>query len=232
MTTGTAGQTALVYPETDGMPLPDGEFQAPLYREIVSTLQTHFKAPTNARVNGDTFIYYQEGDPRQRVAPDCYVAFGVSPQTIARHNTYRLWEVGKPPAFVLEIGSQSTAATDLVKKRDLYARLGIAEYWRYDAPGGDFYGEPLVGEYLLEGEYRRFELNRKPDGTVWAHSPALDLDLCWDSGRLRFYDPAAREWLLNQEEEQAAKEAERAARLTAEARASELEAELHRLRGE
>ena len=95
MTTGTAGQTALVYPETDGMPLPDGEFQAPLYREIVSTLQTHFKALTNARVNGDTFIYYQEGDPRRRVAPDCYVSFDVSPQTIERHNNYRLWEVGK-----------------------------------------------------------------------------------------------------------------------------------------
>ena len=253
MTTGTAGQTALVYPETDGMPLPDGEFQAPLYREIVSTLQTHFKALTNARVNGDTFIYYQEGDPRRRVAPDCYVSFDVSPQTIERHNNYRLWEVGKPPDFVLEIGSPSTAATDLVEKRGLYARLGIAEYWRYDSTGGDYYGEPLVGEYLLEGEYRRFELKREPDDTVWAHSPALNLDLCWDSGRLRFYDPAAREWLLNQEEEQAAKEAEQAAKeaeqaakqaaqeralaaearaLAAEARASVLEAELRRLRGE
>ncbi len=36
MTTGAAA--AIVYPETDGMPLPDGEYQAPLYVRIVSIL--------------------------------------------------------------------------------------------------------------------------------------------------------------------------------------------------
>ena len=240
MTTSTAGQTGVFYPETDDMPLPDGEFQAPLYREVVSTLETYFRDSPNARVNGNTFIYYQEGDPRLRVAPDCYVAFDVDQQMILRHNNYRLWAVGKPPDFVLEIGSQSTAATDMSDKRSLYAMLGIPEYWRYDATGGDYYGEPLVGEYLSDGEYRRFDPVREPDGRVWAHSPALGLDLCWDAGRLRFYAPAAGEWLLNHEEERAAREAERAAtreteraaRLAAEARASELEAELRRLRGE
>ncbi len=232
MTTGTAGRTALVYPETDGMPLPDGEFQAPLYREVVSTLETYFRAFPNTRVNGDTFIYYQEGDPNKRVAPDCYVAFGVDTQMILRHNNYRLWAVGKPPDFVLEIGSPSTSRTDLGGKRDLYARLGMGEYWRYDSTGGDFYGEPLVGEYLADGEYSRFELSHEPDGTVRAHSPALNLDLCWDSGRLRFYDPAKGEWLLNQEEEYAARETAEERALAAEERASELEAELRRLRGE
>ena len=29
----TPAATTIVYPETDGMPLPDGEFQAPLYRQ-------------------------------------------------------------------------------------------------------------------------------------------------------------------------------------------------------
>ena len=36
MTTGAAA--TIVYPETDGMPLPDGEYQAPLYVRIVSIL--------------------------------------------------------------------------------------------------------------------------------------------------------------------------------------------------
>ena len=49
-----------------------------------------------------------------------------------------------------------SAAADLGRKRDLYAALGVLEYWRYDATCGEFYGEPLVGEYLLDGEYRRF----------------------------------------------------------------------------
>ena len=244
MTTGPVApasaedRTTIFYPESDGMPLPDGEFQSPLFREIVSTLAAHLDDRPNTNVNGNTFIYYEEGNPRRFVSPDCYVAFDISLEPIERFNAYLIWEVGKSPDFVLEIGSPSTASTDRVEKRELYARLGIAEYWRYDATGGDFYGEPLVGEYLAEGEYRRIEMNREADGMVWAHSPLLNLDLCWDEGRLRFYDPAARVWLLNQMEERAAREsaearveAEQAARESAEARLATLEDELRQLRG-
>ena len=61
MTTQTT--TTIVYPETDGMPLPDGEYQAPLYVRIVGILRTFFRNIKGARVNGDTFIYYVQGDP-------------------------------------------------------------------------------------------------------------------------------------------------------------------------
>ena len=98
--------------------------------------------------------------------------------------------MGKAPDFVLEIGSKSTANADLVRKRELYAELGVGEYWRYDATGGAFYGEPLVGEVLVEGEYRRLEMVREADGRVWSHSEALNLDLWWTEGDLRFWDPA------------------------------------------
>ena len=226
MATRITGRTnRVVYPETDGKPLPDGEYQAPIYREIVGAIQTFFKDRPDVHVNGNTMFYYEEGNPRRVVSPDCYVAFGVDVEAILRNNTYLLWEVGKPPDFVLEIGSSSTARNDLGMKRDLYARLGIGEYWRFDGTSGNFYREPLVGEYLEVGEYHRFELHREPDGILWGHSPALNLDLCWDNGRLRYYDPAAEAYLLNQEEEQAARQA-------AEARVVELEEELRRLRGE
>ncbi len=227
----------VVYPETDGKPLPDGEYQAPLYIEVVGTLRTHFSNRPDVHVNGNTMFYYEEGNPRRVISPDCYVAFGVDVERILRNNTYLLWEMGKPPDFVLEIGSPSTARNDLGGKRDLYARLGIGECWRFDGTGQDFYREPLAGEYLQDGEYRRYDLNHEPNGMVWGHSPILNLDLCWDNGRLRYYDPVAEVWLLNQEEEHAANvaaqavvSAERAARQTAEARAAELEGELQRLR--
>ena len=54
------------------------------------------------------------------------------------NNTYLLWEIGKALDFILEIGSKSTANADLVRKRELYAELGVGEYWRYDATGGEF----------------------------------------------------------------------------------------------
>ena len=186
MSTGTAGKKTIVYPETDGKPLPDGEYQAPLYIEVVGTLRTHFRNRPDVHVNGNTMFYYEEGNPRRVISPDCYVAFDVDVERILRNNTYLLWEMGKPPDFVLEIGSPSTARNDLGSKRDLYARLGIGEYWRFDGTGQDFYLEPLAGEYLEDGQYRRFELHRETGGMVWGHSPTLNLDLCWDNGRLRY----------------------------------------------
>ena len=242
MTTRSA--PAIVYPETDGMPLPDGEYQAPLYIRAVGTLRTFFRGVPGVNVNGDTFIYYVEGNPRRFVSPDCYVVFGLTDAALESlalegNNTYLLWEVGKPPDFILEIGSRSTAGDDLGDKRDLYAELGVGEYWRYDGTGGDFYGEPLVGERLVNGEYRRLEMRSESGGRVWGHSEALNLDLWWVGGELRFWDPVAERWLLSHEEEHDRAEEERASRMaaesraeTAESRVAELEAELRRLRGE
>ena len=230
MIIGTTDAVTIVYPESDGMPLPDGEYQAPIYRRTVGYLEVHFSDVRDARVNGDTFIYYIEGDPRRSVSPDCYVVFGLSEAALESlslegNNTYLLWEVGKPPDFILEIGSPSTGRIDTGSKRDLYAELGVSEYWRYDASGGDFYGEPLVGEFLVDGGYRRFEMRRDDDGRVWAHSDALNLDLWWDDGELRFWNPMSETWLLSHREEK-----ERAD--MAEARLAELQEELRRLRGE
>ena len=193
----------LFYPDTDGEPLPDGEFQAPLYTEILSTLTAHFRHQPRTRVNGNTFIYYERGNPRRFVSPDCYVAFDVDVEVILHHNTYRIWAVGKAPDFILEIGSPSTATDDLGPKRRLYARIGARESWRYDKTGGDHYGFPLEGDDIgPDGEITPIEIHHEPDGMVWGHSRVLGLDLCWDRGRLRFYDPVAGQWLRNYEETQ------------------------------
>lgn len=244
----------IFYPETDGEPLPDGEFQAPLYTEILSTLTAHFRHQPRTRVNGNTFIYYEQGNPRRFVSPDCYVAFDVDVELILRHNTYRIWAVGKAPDFILEIGSPTTATEDLGRKRRLYARIGARESWRYDSTGGDFYGTPLEGDDIgPDGQITPIAIHHEPDGMVWGHSRVLGLDLCWDQGRLRFYDPSTGQWLRNYTETQAELTAERTARTaaesrantaetrlatertaraTAETRAAQLEAELRRLRGE
>ena len=239
MTTRTASS---VYPETDGLPLPDGDFQSPMFRRIVGDLEDRYRGVPGAKVNGNTIIYFVEGNPRRSVSPDCYVALGLSAdslESIERNNTYLLWEVGKAPDFVLEIGSGSTADADLGHKRDLYAELGVSEYWRYDATGGDFYSEPLVGEHLADGEYRRFELRHESDGRVWSHSEVLNLDIWWMEDDLRFWDPVAGGWLLRRDEERvradeerSRADEERAGRLAAETRVAELESELRRLRSQ
>ena len=209
MTTQTATQATIIYPETDGQPMPDGEYQSLIFRKALTPLENHFREVPGSHVNGNTLLYYVEGDPNQSVSPDCYVVFGITPEAMHSlseegNNTYLLWEVGKPPDFVMEIASKSTKSNDLIGKRALYAELGIPEYWRYDQTGGDFYGDPLVGERLVNGEYQPLQMREDDDGRIWAHSDALNLALYWDAGELRYWDPIAEKWLLNYEEQHAA----------------------------
>ena len=225
-------KTYVFYPETDGMPMPDAYYQSKHFLGILPALKLYFASRDDVVISGNIFIYYEEGDNQRRVVPDCFVVLGVGKESFERNNTYLMWDVGKQPDFVLEIGSPATARTDLTRKRDLYARLGIGEYWRFDPSGGEHYNAPLVGERLVDGEYREFRMNRDEDGGVWGYSPALNLELRWVDGRLRFYDPAGDRWLQNMEETDAAREFERERADSAEARIAEMEAELRRLRGE
>ena len=88
---------------------------------------------------------------------------------------YLPWEVGKQPDFVLELASVSTARNDLTRKRDIYAMMGIPEYWRFDATGGAYYGDPLVGEQLVDGDYEPLPITDEPDGNPKGYSPVLGL---------------------------------------------------------
>ena len=68
------------------------------------------------------------------------------------------------PDFVLEITSRHTRANDEGPKRELYQRLGVQEYWRYD-PTGDYLEPPLHGLELSGGAYRRLPPSWLADGT-------------------------------------------------------------------
>ena len=214
------------YPDSDGIPLPDGFEQEPVFEQVTPVLRAYLTQYHDVIVSGDTFLYYEQGNPRAVVSPDCYVVFGVTREAVRPYNAYFTWHVGKVPDFVLEIGSESTVREDTGRKRELYASIGITEYWRYDATlNSEHYGEPLVGERLENGEYVRIDVSPGSDGTLRGHSPALGLDLCWDDGRLRFYDPVRGVWATDyyemREDLQATK-----------ARMMEMETELSRLRGE
>ena len=101
----------------------------------------------------------------------------------------------------------------------------------------------LAGDQLVAGEYEPIRINEEPDGVKWGHSPVLGLDLCWEEGQLRVYDPVAEAYLLPPEELEARRAAaearaagaegraaaERAARQLAEDRAVTAESELRRL---
>ena len=221
----------------DPEPLEDGMQQEPTLFRIVPILKARFHDRADVLVAGAGFLCYDRSNMNARLAPDCIVAFGVDPDAIRRRNGYLIWEVGKPPDLVMEVASESTAPNDIGRKRVLYASMGIGEYWRLDATGGDLYGEPLAGEYLLDGEYRRYDLRSDSDGRICGHSAALDLNICWDGMRFDIQDPLTGEYHKDHiESRQALLESRQAlhenrqALLGAEARNAELQAELERLR--
>lgn len=194
-------EDGIFYPATDGAPLPDGAEQYHEFLHVNTLLQIHYADQPRIIVSGNTFVYYDQGRPGRNIAPDCYVAFDVNRDEIISQEHYRIWVVGKPPDFALEIASKHTAHNDLVPKRELYAAIGIGEYWRYD-PSEDsrYYGERLVGERLVDGEYQRLPMAPDAEGRPRGYSPTLELDLVWEERILRFYDPTTGEWLRDYDE--------------------------------
>ena len=219
------------YPEI-WEPLPDTGMQEKHYHDIMDAVRSWIGGRPDVFVSGNTGVYYEEGNRDAVFRPDCYVVFGEGAEELWDPYAYRIWDFGHPPVFVLEIGSKSTWRNDLGYKRDLYARLGIGEYWRYDPSGGDYYGEPLVGEYLDEGAYRRFDLHTGADGVVWAYSPTLRLEFRWTGECLELRDPLTGEILINAIELRQARRTAEAAQRTAEAAQRLAEAEVARLQGE
>ena len=190
--------------------------------------------------------------------PDLLIAFNVNPAANRARKGYLIPEQGKPPDFVLEVASKTTGEHDETDKRESYARMGVPEYWRFDDTGGEYHSVPLAGDRLVNGVYVPIPIHHTDDDYLWGRSAALNLDLCWENGNLRFRDPATGLYLYTFSQERAARlraeaalrqaettlrqgeaaqrqaEAARAdaeARAEAEAaRARQLEAELRRLR--
>ena len=143
----------------DAPPLPDAEPPDDLMLQnpdIHYALQILYDVVVGDRadvfIDTNSIVYYDPSNRNRRVQPDVYIAFDVDADTIRHRNGYVIWEVGKPPDFVLEVASESTADNDTGYKRDLYARLGVREYWRFDRTGGELYGAGLAGEYLENGD--------------------------------------------------------------------------------
>ena len=190
----------------------------------------HLGNPETTLVSADRWIIVEPGTFRELARyPDLLVAFGVYPELYEDSNGYIISEQGKPPDFVLEVASASTGDTDTGAKRDDYARMGIPEYWRFDQTG-EHHGERLAGDRLVGDAYQPMLIEELAEGVLQGYSPALNLLLRWQAGGLGWHDPATGEHIATFTGERARADAERLARLQAEARVRELEAELRRLR--
>jgi Uma2 family endonuclease len=215
------------YPDSDGKPIAESDFQRTPLFYAVEALDIHFRNRPDVYVSANLFVYYEEGNPEARVAPDVFVVFGVTKKD--RHS-YFVWEEGnKVPDFVLEITSRATISEDQGVKCGLYAYLGVTEYFLYD-PTNDYLRPALRGLRLSGENYAPISSTMTADGGIIVPSRVLGLELRLDESGLRFYEPVSGQKLLTHQEAETARQEEQAARLKAEARIAELEAELARLK--
>jgi Uma2 family endonuclease len=210
---------AVYYPESDGQPMAETDWHWLEIAEITQMLRDRYRDMPDAYVASNNLLYYVEGDPHKSVSPDVYVVFGVPKRT---RRVYKLWEEGAAPAVVFEVTSRKTRREDFGKKRDLYARLGVDEYFLCD-PELDYLRPPLQGLELDCGAATYRPMTADADGRLT--SARLGLKLWLVGGQVQLADAATGERLLRSAE---VRERERAA----EAENARLRAEIERLRRE
>ena len=210
-------------PPVDEYPFSDGKIMAETPRHVdailyaLATLRVWFAGYSRVQVGANMFVYYQEDDKTKHLTPDLFVVRGLE---ALPERSYKIWEAGRPPTFVLEVASPSTEERDRGEKQALYASMGVAEYWRFDPIGflKDAGGERvrLTGGALQGLGYEPLET--EPDGSI--RSKVLELDVRVDErpGKghlLRFRNPKAGKDLLTFQESEdgrrAAEDRQRAA---------------------
>lgn len=213
------------YPSSDGKPRAETEKHLRLMIYCIEALGVYFATRSDVYVCGNNFVYWQEGNPRLRVAPDCYVVFGADKRV---RDSYKAWEEGGAlPAVVFEMTSKKTRAEDVTRKRPLYeTALRVPEYFQFD-PTRDYLKPNLQGFRLNAAQvYESIPLlnNR-------LYSEQLDLEVVALGQVMRFYDRKTGEFLLTSlEYKQRADAADARAAAEAIARA-DAEARLPRRKG-
>lgn len=227
-------KTTVEYPESDDEPMGETGFHVTLITYLLSMLREYFRDRADVYVGANMFVYYAEGDPAKKFAPDVFVVFGASKD---ERRIWKTWEEGTGPDVIFEVTSKSTQSEDLGTKKGLYEWLGVQEYFLFD-PLGEYLKPALRGFWLTDDGYREME-PVITDGRLQLHSEALGLLLRTAGGELHLVEEAAGERLLPPPElADALREAhnkireEAAGRQAAEARARALEAELEQARAE
>ena len=83
----------------------------------VHFLVHHYGSEATTLFGGQLYIVPRPGPPTDHwQKPDLLIAFDVDPELYYRSNGYIISEQGKPPDFVLEVASASTAERDLGRK--------------------------------------------------------------------------------------------------------------------
>ena len=219
---GLRPELAVEYPESDGQPMAENGYQERAIMELATGLRLCFRGRDDVLVEADRIVYYKAGDASASIVPDVFVVLGVGSHP---RRTYKVWEEGRPPDFVMEVASPATFGNDDVIKPRIYARMGVREYFQFDPePEARLLTPRLQGRRLQGGSYHALRTERLPGIEASVHSEVLGLDIHFDGNELLVWDSKrGRYWSVTASERRAEAEA-RARRQAQEQAQAEAEA--------
>ena len=225
----------LEYPESDGQPMGETDTHRKWMIRIHDILNYRYRQE-RVYTASDLLVYYEPGQVTRFVVPDVFLVLDSDP---GERRIFKIWEEERVPNVVIEVTSKSTSHQDLVAKPQIYERIGVQEYFLFD-PTSEYLLPALRGFRLCDGILTEIEAERSV-----LTCETLNIDLSLIGGRLEMFDRDTGKKLLteaeanlhdadeqrrNVEEQRRYADEQRAARLQAEERIRELEAELLRHR--
>jgi Uma2 family endonuclease len=217
---------AVTYPSSDGKPMAETDYHVALIVQSLSLLQDYYSDRDDVYIAGNNFVYYEEGNPKQRLSPDTYLVFGVQR---GLRDSYKVWEEGQFPDLVIEYTSKKTRKEDMTKKFAIYRDVWrVKEYFLFD-PRADYLKASPTGYRLMGDEFVPIE---RVQGRL--ESQVLGFTLERDRNELLFRDARTGERIRDRDQqklqiaESERREAERLRAVEA-AKRREAEAEIERL---
>ncbi len=174
---------------------------------LIQCLELFWQNRNDFYVAGNLTIYYSKRQLKSEKfrGPDFFAVLATERKP---RKSWVVWEEdGKYPNIIVEILSNSTAATDRDLKKQIYQdTFRTPDYFWFDPVSLEF-----KGFHLVDGEYQPLEANEQ--GWLWSEQLGLFLGI--DQGQLRYFTPEGEllptpEELAQQETQRANQEAQRA----------------------
>lgn len=182
----TNGITEIYYPTEERKKMGETDFQHVQISILEQTLRLFLMDRQNVYIASNLIVYYEEGNPSRRFAPDLMVCFGAENKM---RRTYKLWEEKVVPQVIIEVVSKETWQKDVTTKRRLYEKIGVEEYYVID-PEYKHLPTPFFAYRLEFGELVRQSIT---NNRFFSHRLSLELV---DTGKdFRFYDVEKGEFL-------------------------------------
>lgn len=187
----TTGKKEVNYPSEEPKKMGETDYQHIQISILEQMLRVFLTGRTDVYVASDLIVYYEEGSPNRRCAPDLMVCFGVENK---KRRSYKVWEEKVVPQLVIEVASKETWEKDVTSKRRLYEKLGVKEYYVLD-PEYKYLPQPMLAYRLEFGEFVRQSIS---DTRIF--SPLLGLELVNTGENFQLFDIEKNEFLATIED--------------------------------